>query len=431
MVSNEGRLVPKGVAAIERIGETWPMITRSECESLDRADSLREMRDRFAVPEDIIYLDGNSLGALPTHVPGRVRAAVEDQWGVDLIRSWNKHDWVGLPYRVGDRIGRLIGAEPGSVVAADTTSINVHKAVDAARRLRPDRRVILTDDSNFPTDVYVMRGIADAAGLELKIALPEEILGAIDQTVAVVALTEVDYRTGRRHDMAAVTEATHGAGAVILWDLAHSVGAFPVALAEAGADFAVGCGYKYLNGGPGAPAFIYVAPGHQEMFRNPITGWFGHATPFEFSLEFVPAEGIARARVGTPHVLGLVALDAALDVFDDIDMSVVREKSLGLTDLFIHLLDGWVDEVSVVTPRSRERRGSQVSFRHAHAFPIIQALIARNVIGDFRTPDIARFGFAPLYVRYVDVWDAAVAVREVIGSGEWRDPKYEVLSTVT
>ncbi len=407
------------------------MVTRSDCEVLDADDPLAAVRDRFTLPDDVVYLDGNSLGPLPAHVPERMRQTVEEQWGVDLIRSWNAHHWADLPYRVGDRIGRLVGAEPGSVVAADTTSVNVHKAIDAARRLRPDRRVIVTDTSNFPTDVYVMQGISGAAGLELEIVDPGAVKGAIDLSVGVVALTQVDYRTGRRHDMAAITTAAHEAGAVVVWDLAHSAGAFPVALADVGADFAVGCGYKYLNGGPGAPAFIYVAPRHHAVFRNPITGWFGHAAPFEFSLEFVPAEGIGRARVGTPHVLGLVALDAALDIFDDVDMGLVREKSLALTGLFMDLVEGWAGEVSVATPRDPERRGSQVSLRHEHAFPIVQALIARNVIGDFRTPDIARFGFAPLYLRYVDVWDAAVAIREVLDTGEWQDPRFSVRPVVT
>jgi len=407
------------------------MTTRTDCEALDTVDPLAEIRDRFALPDGEIYLDGNSLGALPKHVPERMRKVVEEQWGVDRIRSWNVHRWTDLPHRVGDRIGALVGAQPGSIIAADTTSINAFKAIDAARRLRPDRRVILTDTSNFPTDVYVMRGIADAAGLELRIVEPDSVLEAIDDSIAVVAVTEVDYRTGSRHDMAAITAACHEAGAIVVWDLAHSAGAFPVALADLGVDFAVGCGYKYLNGGPGAPAFIYVAPRHQIAFRNPITGWFGHAAPFDFSLEFVPAEGIARARVGTPHVLGLVALDAALDVFDGLDLDVVRAKSLAMTDLFMDLVEGWVDELDVATPREPERRGSQVSLRHEHAFPIVQALIARDVVGDFRTPDIARFGFAPLYLRHVDVWDAAVAVREVIDSGEWQEPKYAVRPRVT
>jgi kynureninase len=407
------------------------MTSRSDCAALDAADPLAEVRNRFSLPDDLVYLDGNSLGALPAHVPGKVREVIERQWGVDLVRSWNLHDWVDLPYRVGDRIGRLIGAEPRSVVATDTTSVNVYKAVDAARRLRPDRDVILTDNSNFPTDVYVMHGIADAAGLEVRIVEPGDVAAGIDGSVAVVALTEVDYRTGRRHDMAALTGAAHEAGAVAVWDLAHSAGAIPVALADVGADFAVGCGYKYLNGGPGAPAFIYVAPRHQAAFRNPVTGWFGHATPFDFSLEFVPANGITRARVGSPHVLGLVALDAGLDVFDEIDMDVVRRKSLALTGLFMDLVDERVEGLEIVTPRSPERRGSQVSLRHEQAFPIVQAMIARNVIGDFRTPDIARFGFASLYLRYVDVWDAVDTLREVMESGTWRDPRYGKRSTVT
>ncbi len=404
------------------------MTTRSDCEALDAIDPLAPIRDRFALPDRVIYLDGNSLGALPRHVPQRLAEVVERQWGVDRIRSWNVHGWTDLPLRVGERIARLIGAEPGHVLAADTTSINAYKAIDAARRLRPDRRAIVTDTSNFPTDVYVMRGIADDAGLDLRIVEPDAVVDALDKSVAVVALTEVDYRTGRRHDMAGITSAAHEVGALAVWDLAHSAGAFPVALDDVGADFAIGCGYKYLNGGPGAPAFIYVSPNHRGSFRNPITGWFGHAAPFEFSLEFVPAEGISRARVGTPHVLGLVALDAALDVFDEVDMGYVRAKSLALTDVFMDLVGGWME---VATPRDPERRGSQVSLRHTHAFPIVQALIAHGVVGDFRTPDIARFGFAPLYVRYVDVWDAAAALRKVIESGEWKDPQFLVRGEVT
>jgi kynureninase len=408
------------------------MISRPGCALLDAADPLAAVRGRFLLPDGLIYLDGNSLGALPAHVPERIRDVVETQWGSDLIGSWNRH-WADLPHRVGDRIATLIGAEPGSVVAADSTSINVYKAVDAARRLRPDREVILTDSSNFPTDVYVMRGIADATGAALRIVEPDAVHDAIDGTVAVVALTEVDYRTGRRHRMAEITNRAHDLGAVTVWDLAHSVGAFPVTLSDAGADLAVGCGYKYLNGGPGAPAFLYIAPRHQASFHNPITGWFGHSAPFEFSLEFTPAEGIARARVGTPHILSLVALDAALDVFDDVDMEAVRAKSVALTDLFMDLADerlgGFGFEVA--TPRSPDDRGSQVSLRHEHAFQIVKALIARNVVGDFRTPDIARFGFAPLYLRYVDAWDAVDVLVDVMHTDAWRDPRFAHRSTVT
>ena len=342
------------------------MTTRSDCQALDASDPLAMIRDRFALPARVIYLDGNSLGALPNHVPERLRQVVEDQWGIDLVRSWNKHHWMDLPFRVGERIGRLIGAEPHSVVSVDSTSINVYKAVAVARRLRPDRSVILTESSNFPTDVYVMGSVAEGTDAEVRIVDPSQVLSAIDASVAVVALTEVDYRTGRRHNMAKVTAAAHDAGALAVWDLAHSAGAFPVDLTGAGADFAIGCGYKYLNGGPGAPAFIYVAPRHQAAIRNPITGWFGHAAPFEFSLDFVPAEGIARARIGTPHLLSLVGLDAALDVFDDVDLAAVRVKSLALTGLFMDLVEERLSGhgFEIVTPREADCRGSQVGLRH-------------------------------------------------------------------
>lgn len=399
--------------------------------ALDAADPLACIRDRFTLPEGVIYLDGNSLGALARHVPERIRQVVEDQWGSDLIRSWNAHHWIDLPYEVGDRIGRLIGAEPGSVVAVDSTSINVYKAVAAARRLRADRRVILTDDTNFPTDVYVMGSLAEQTDAEVTIVASDEVIDTIDDTVAVVALTQVDYRTGRRYDMAQVTAAAHRAGAMAVWDLAHSAGAFPVDVAGDGADLAVGCGYKYLNGGPGAPAFIYVAPRNQAAFRNPISGWFGHAAPFEFSLEFTPADGIARARVGTPHVLSLVGLDAALDVFDDVDLGDVRHKSLALTGLFMDLVGERLEGFEIVTPREAVRRGSQVSLRHEHAFPIVQALIDRGVIGDFRAPDIARFGMAPLYLRHVDIWEAVEVLADVMRSRAWRHPKYARQSAVT
>ncbi len=407
------------------------MTTRTDCQALDATDKLAPIRDRFLLSDGLVYLDGNSLGPLQPSVSDRLREVVDEQWGVDLIRSWNKHRWMDLPFRVGDRIARLVGAEPGSVVAVDSTSINVFKAVAAARRLRPGRSIVLTDTSNFPTDIYVMGSVAEPSGAEVRIVQPDQVIDSIDDHVAVVALTEVDYRTGSRHDMAEVTAAAHDAGALIVWDLAHSAGAFPVDLSGAGADFAVGCGYKYLNGGPGAPAFIYVAPRHQAAFRNPITGWFGHAAPFQFSLDFDPADGIARARVGTPHILSLAALDTALDVFDDLDMSDVRSKSLALTELFMDLVEERLDGFEIVTPKDPARRGSQVSLRHEHAYPIVQALIDRSVIGDFRTPDVARFGLAPLYVRFVDVWDAIDALVEVMESGSWRDPKYAVRANVT
>lgn len=407
------------------------MITRADAAAFDTADPLASVRDRFRLPPGVVYLDGNSLGALPEAVPQRIQDVVEQQWGSDLIRSWNSHGWVDLPFRVGERIGRLIGAEPGSVVAADSTSINVFKTVAAARRLRPDRPVIITDSSNFPTDVYVMGSVAELTAAEVLIVDSDDVIDAIDDQVAVVALTEVDYRTGRRHNMQAVTAAAHQVGALTVWDLAHSAGAFPVDLAGAEADFAVGCGYKYLNGGPGAPAFIYVAPRHQSEFVNPVTGWFGHAAPFEFSLVFTPADGIGRARIGTPHILSLAALDAALDVFDGLDVEAVRAKSLALTALFMDLVDERLEGFEIVTPRNPDRRGSQVSLRHEHAYPIVQALIDRDIIGDFRMPDIARFGFAALYVRFVDVWDAVDTLAAVMETDAWKHPRYQVRRTVT
>lgn len=383
--------------------------TRSHCEALDRDDPLSSLRSRFFLPEDVVYLDGNSLGALPNGLSDRLTRVVEEEWGGRLIRAWDDCGWLELPKRVGERIGRLIGAEPGTVVACDSTTVNFYKAVVAALRLKPGR--VLTDSGNFPTDLYVLAGLAEVVVVE-----PDEVGDAIDRDIAVVALTEVDYRTGRRHDMGAITRAAHRAGALTVWDLSHSAGVLPVDVAAAEVDFAVGCGYKYLNGGPGAPAYLYVAPRHLESFSNPLTGWFGHASPFDFSTEFVPAPGIERARVGTPHILSLAALDAALDVFEGLEMTEVWEKSRSLTELFLRLVDERLagSDLEPITPRSADRRGSQVSLRHPHARPIMQALIARGVIGDFRTPDVLRFGFAPLYVRYVDVWDAVAALEEVM-----------------
>jgi kynureninase len=384
------------------------VIGYEDCRALDAADPLAPLRDLFHLPEGTVYLDGNSLGALPRNVPDRIRQVVEDEWGRRLILGWRESGWLDLPKRVGARLESILGAEPGSVVACDSTTINLHKAVAAALDINPGR--ILTDSGNFPTDLYVLQSLSEPT-----VVHPEEILDAITPGMGVVALTEVDYRTGRRHDIATVTEAAHRAGALTVWDLSHSAGVLPLDLATWGVDMAVGCGYKYLNGGPGAPAYVYVAPRHLERLRNPIVGWFAHADPFSFSPEFVPAPGIDRLRVGTPHILSLAALDAALDVFDGVDMERVWAKARSLTETFIRLIDQQGLDLEVVTPRDPDRRGAQVSLRHPRAQEAIEALIDRGVIGDFRTPDLLRFGFAPLYVRYVDVWRAVEAIAEVLG----------------
>ncbi len=405
----------------------------AEVETLDAQDPLRHKRAAFHLPEGVIYLDGNSLGVLPKAVPARMAETVTAEWGDSLIRGWNAHGWIDLPARVGDKIARLIGAAPGTVVAADSTSINVFKMLSAALALRPDRKVILSDRGNFPTDLYVAQGLRDllAAGHELRIVAPEEVEAAIGEDVAVLMLTEVDYRTGRRHDMAALTARAHAHGALTLWDLAHSAGAFPVDLAGTDADFAVGCGYKYLNGGPGAPAFLYVAPRHQGRVAPPLTGWMGHQAPFAFELGYRPAEGVDRMRVGTPPVLSLAALDAALDVFADVDMAVLRRKSVALCERFIAEVERRCPDLVLATPREAERRGSQVSFRHPEGYAVMQALISRGVIGDFRAPDIIRFGFTPLYLSFSDVVRAAAILEDILKSGAWDRPEFKARAKVT
>jgi kynureninase len=399
------------------------VLDRTACERLDAVDPLSGSRARFSLPTGVVYLDGNSLGAMPAHVPARMQEVVAVEWGTDLIRSWNVHDWVGLPARVGDRIAKLLGVAPGTVIACDSTSINLHKAVSAALA-QTDRHVILSDTGNFPTDLYVMGNLA-----ELRVVDPGAVPASIDPDVGVVALTHVGYGSGRMHDMRAVTDAAHAAGALMVWDLAHSAGAMDLDLG--GSDMAVGCGYKYLNGGPGAPAFLYVRPDRVDAFANPITGWFGHAAPFDFGPEFVPAEGIVRAQVGTPPVLSLAALDAALDVFEGVDLADVRTKSLSLSDLFIDLVDQLALPLDLVTPRTPAERGSQVCYSHPDGYAIIQALIERGVVGDFRAPDILRFGFAPLYVSHADVWDAVHTLADLMASEAHLDPRYAARRKVT
>jgi kynureninase len=408
-------------------------VTRDEALRRDDADPLADCRDRFELPDGLIYLDGNSLGPLPVGVRERVATVVADEWGHDLITCWNAHDWIGLPARVGAKIARLIGASPECVVACDSTSVQLFKLLVAASRLRPDRRVIVTEPGNFPTDSYITASVARTLGLELRWCDPADVTASVDSDVAVLALTHVDYRTGRMHDAAALTAAAHEAGALACWDLCHSAGAVPVDLDGWDADLAVGCGYKYLNGGPGAPAFAYVHRRWHDDLDQPLSGWLGHAAPFALERDYRPAPGIARMQAGTPAVLSLAALDTALDALDGVSIADVRAKSLALTDYFIALADERLASygVSVEAPRDHSERGSQVCLRHEHAYGLVQALIARRVIGDFREPDLARFGFAPLYIRFVDVWDAVDHAVAALRNDEWARPEFTTRAAVT
>ena len=415
---------------------TLSKMTREDFAALDAADPLAPFRAEFELPEDILYLDGNSLGPLPRIARERVAACVSAEWGNGLIRSWNDAGWIDLPTRVGDRIGALIGAEPNSVVAADSTSVNLFKCLSAALALRPDRTVIVSEKSNFPTDLYVAEGLSALLGGRHELRLidtPSELPGALSDTVAVLMLTHVNYRTGYMHDMTAVTDAARTVGALTLWDLAHSAGAVPLNLTIAKADFAVGCGYKYLNGGPGAPAFLYVAPRHQQNASQPLTGWFAHKAPFSFDHRFAPTQGIGKFLCGTPPVLAMAALDAAMDIWGRADMDAVREKSVALTESFIALVEerGAGLGLTLAGPRHAKHRGSQVSFAHENGYPVMQALIARGVIGDFRAPDLLRFGFTPLYTRFTDVWDAVEHLRDILETRAWDCPECHVRSAVT
>ena len=390
-------------------------------------------RAMFDLPEGVIYLDGNSLGPLPKGVAARVAQTITAEWGQMLIRAWNEAGWADMPRRIGDRVARLVGAEPGSVVMGDTLSIKVWQALAAALDLVPERRVILSDNGNFPSDLYIAQGLTGMLGTDysLKVVDPEDVAGAITADVAVVMITETDYRTGRRHDMAALARIAHEKGAILVWDLAHSAGAFPVHLARDGADFAVGCSYKYLNSGPGGPAFIYVAPRHQDRARPGLSGWFGHEAPFAFDLDYRPAAGIERMRVGTPPILQLAALDAALDVWEDVDPEDLRRTALELQDQFIAGVEAGCPELTLATPRRHEDRGSQVSFRHPEGYAIMQALIAEGVIGDFRAPDILRFGFTPLYVNREDVARAVTILTRIMQERIWDRPEYQIRAKVT
>lgn len=390
-------------------------------------------RAMFDLPEGVTYLDGNSLGPLPRAVGARVAGVIGAEWGQMLITGWNKAGWMDQPARVGDRIARLIGAAPGTVVMGDTLSIKVYQALAAALDMVPDRRVILSDSGNFPSDLYMAEGLVRLLGRGycLRVVDPEEVEGAIDDSVAVTLLTEVDYRTGRRHDMARLTARARSVGARTIWDLAHSAGAFGVHLADVGADFAVGCSYKYLNSGPGGPAFIYVAPEHADRVAPALSGWLGHESPFAFDLSYRPGRGVERMRVGTPPVLQLAALEAALDIWDHVDLDDLRAASLALGDRFIAGVEAACPELTLATPRAPEARGSQVSFRHPEGYAIMQALIARGVIGDFRAPDILRFGITPLYIGADDIDRAVAVLADVMANGLWDRPEYRRRARVT
>ena len=390
-------------------------------------------RALFHLPEGVIYLDGNSLGPLPRAATARLTTCLSDEWGEMLITGWNKAGWMAQPASLGDRIGRLIGAPPGSCVIGDTLSIKVYQALSAALALRPKRRVILSDTGNFPTDLYMARGLINALdrGHVIKTVAPEDVSAHIDDSTAVLMLTEVDYRTGRIHDMAALTAQAHAAGALTIWDLAHSAGAIPVDLTAAGADFAVGCTYKYLNGGPGAPAFIYVAPEHADQIQPALSGWLGHAAPFAFDPDYRPGAGIERMRVGTPPVLQMAALAAALDVWDRVDIADLRARSVELTEMFITGVEAACPGLTLASPRDAHRRGSQVAFRHPEGYAVMQALIARGVIGDFRAPDTIRFGFAPLYNDASDVRGAVAILRDIMENRLWDVPEYKIRGRVT
>lgn len=456
--------------------------TLNHCRALDTSDPLRALRDHFVLPEGVIYLDGNSLGVLPKTAATRVAQVITQEWGQNLIRSWNSAGWFHLPQRLGDKIAPLVGAAPGEVVVTDSTSVNLYKVLSAALAIAaedaPGKKTVVSERSNFPTDLYIAEGLCRERGYRLQLVEPEEILGSLTQDTAVLMLTHVNYRTGAMHDMAALTAAAHAAGCLAVWDLAHSAGAVPVDLHGAKADFAVGCGYKYLNGGPGAPAFVWVNPQHADRFQQPLSGWWGHAAPFAFTPGYRPAPGITRYLCGTQPILSLAALECGLDVFDAAEvlggMAALRAKSLALTDLFIALVEERCAGfgLGLVTPRHHAQRGSQVCLSrkpgpHAPplrgslppegavtalgrpgdgesgAYAIIQALIARGVIGDFRagepstgsgrpgTPDILRFGFTPLYIGFEDVWHAVEHLKQVLETGEWQRPEFNQKHAVT
>jgi len=410
------------------------VITRHDCEALDASDALAQMRSEFSLNEGEIYLDGNSLGPVTKSTVTRVNDVLNSQWAVGLVRSWNSAGWMDMPLRLGDRVAPLIGAGPGEVLVADTLTFGIAKLLGAALELRPDRNVVITDRANFHSDIYIIEAVCARAGRPITVKCIDRntLDDELDENVAVVELTQVDFRTGEQLDMKAITEKVHAAGALTIWDFAHSTGAVPLDVHDANVDFAAGCSYKYLNAGPGGPAFIYIRKDLQELVSNPIPGWLGHARPFDFELTYEAAAGMRAFVTSSPSIIALAAFEGALDAWDKVSMTDVRSKSLALTDLFITLVEERLPGVfEVVTPREHDKRGSQVALRHTEAYGIVQALIDAGVIGDFRDPDIARFGFTPLYLRFVDVYDAVERLGSVMESGSFRDPRYAVRNAVT
>ncbi|AOY93191.1 kynureninase [Cupriavidus sp. USMAA2-4] len=415
-------------------------LTREHCLALDRDDTLRHLREQFALPEGVIYLDGNSLGARPRAAAERAAAVVADEWGDGLIRSWNSAGWFELPQRLGNKLAPLVGAGQDEVVVTDTTSINLFKVLAAALRVQasrdPARKVIVSESSNFPTDLYIAQGLADLLqqGYSLKLVdSPEQIEAALGADTAVLMVTHVNYKTGEMLDMARLTALAHAKGALAVWDLCHSAGAVPVDLAAAGADYAIGCTYKYLNGGPGSPAFVWVAPGLRDAFWQPLSGWWGHAAPFAMEPGYRPRSGVARYLCGTQPITSMALVECGLDIYAQTDMQALRAKSLQLTDLFITLVETRCGHhpLELITPREHGRRGSQVSFAHPDGYAVMANLIDRGVIGDYREPRIARFGFTPLYTSFTEVWDAVEVLRDVLDSGSYRDARFQIRSTVT
>ena len=407
-------------------------MTPQEAAGLDAADPLAFARARFRLPEGVIYLDGNSLGAMPAETPAALATTAERQWRDDLIASWNKHGWIDWPTRIAAKLAPVVGATPNELLIADSTSVCLFKLLAAAARARPDRKTIVTQKRNFPTDLYVAQGLADMLGLHVKAVEPDEIVSAIDGDTAVVTLTHVDYRSASFYDMRAVTDAARSAGALAVWDLSHSAGAIELDLNASGAELAIGCGYKYLNGGPGAPAFLYVAEHLQELLQSPLQGWMGHAEPFAFVDDYRPADGILKFLTGTPSILALAALEAGLDTFYGIGMRDLAAKSRSLSQLFVDEVETRCgDEVRLASPRDPTQRGSHVVFAHSQGYAVMQALIARGVIGDFRAPDLMRFGFAPLYNTHAEMVRAAEILADILSTREWDQPHFRTRAKVT